>query len=163
MTACILSAPSFKEAFICSITFWQYSSLSLSRSFSRPDQYSSLATMATAPTTGIAQKATAPAPSVARRHPRSPPVSSSSDTFAWNRSRAWRITPRAWTTTSRPSRNWSRVAPRSARNNRAHSSIAARTCSERNPLAWAYWRTRSSHLPILSRTSWWAASSALSS
>ena len=154
MMSCILSAPSFKEAFIWSSTFWQYSSLSLSRSFSSPDQYSSLATMATAPTTGTAKKATAPAPSAAARHPRSAPVSNSGDTFWLNKSRAWRIAQRAWTTTSCPSRNWSRVAPKSARNAPAHSSIAPRTCSERNPLVWAYLRTSSSHAPIPSRTTW---------
>ena len=38
MTACMRSAPSFKEVFICSITFWQYSSLSLTRSFSSPEK-----------------------------------------------------------------------------------------------------------------------------
>lgn len=38
LTACMRSAPSFKEAFICSITLWQYSSLSLTRSFSRPEK-----------------------------------------------------------------------------------------------------------------------------
>ncbi len=55
------------------------------------------------PTTGTAKKATAPAPSAAARHPRSAPVSNSGDTFWLNKSRAWRIAPRAWTTTSCPS------------------------------------------------------------
>ena len=89
------SAPLVSWAFISSRIFWQYSLRCLSRSLPNQSQYASAAIFTSQPPMGTV---TVDATSTVVLSAFSPSLRSSGDTFVLNRSRAWRITARAWPT-----------------------------------------------------------------
>ena len=91
----MVSAPLLSWLFMSSRIFWQYSLRSFSRSPPNQSQNASAAIFTRLPPMGTV---TIDVISIVVLSAFSAVEYSSGDTFVWNRSRAWRITDRAWPT-----------------------------------------------------------------